>query len=87
MIVSVSECEFCEISSDGNNASAQVRMNTAPNQPALREILEAREFRLILAHHQVSQSGQEIPHVITGLLTLFVRVIFLLQQIWRVELI
>ena len=79
MIVSVSECEFSEISSDGNNATAQVRMKTASDQPALGEILEAREFRLILVHHQVSQSGQEIPHVIPGLLPLFVRVIFLLQ--------
>jgi hypothetical protein len=62
-------------------------MKTASDQPALGEILEAREFRLILVHHQVTQSGQEIPHVVPGLLPLFVGVVLLLQQIRRVELI
>lgn len=78
MIVSVTECEFCEISSDGDYAPTQVRMKTASDQSALGEILEAREFRLILVHHQVSQSREEIPHVITGLIPLFVGVVLLL---------
>ena len=78
MIVSVSECEFLQIPSDGDYAPAQVRMKTASDHPALGEILEAREFRLILVHHQVSQSCQQVPHVITGLLSLFIGVVFLL---------